>query len=391
MCLYYDDRLGELRVGLYSSESNGDHVLFVVVFYSQENSVHLSSVPYRSLSSYGINHTDVNKTMKPAVELVNRSALPISSQLHSVTVQPTPMETTTLTPLPVTVPSIPSTNSSVFFIQATVNISRPLKPSPVLPSPPPLVSPSRQPIFQNQSLPLTQHQLTPQNQASPQRQPAPQHQFASQLSPQRQSTSQHILTPQTRSQRQFNPQRQSTSQSSSQRQPTQHKLTPQTHSQRQPTYHRRHYSRKSFSSSSVTLPGRRIEHYPHATYLGFDYPHDHIKDSVLRVRLHTLVSQEQATIADLAQSHIYRREYYQHCFDSLVPLYKRTKAQRYMYANNVFLGVRRDSQGSCPGCRLKKPFHYNTNMKQIRKFVGNREVFNIVTNINGILAPFLSL
>ena len=104
-----------------------------------------------------------------------------------------------------------------------------------------------------------------------------------------------------------------------------------------------------------------------------------------------LVSQEQATIADLAQSHIYRREYYQHCFDSLVPLYKRTKAQRYMYANNVFLGVRRDSQGSCPGCRLKKPFHYNTNMKQIRKFVGNREVFNIVTNINGILAPFLSL
>ena len=30
-------------------------------------------------------------------------------------------------------------------------------------------------------------------------------------------------------------------------------------------------------------------------------------------------------------------------------------------------------------------------MKQIRKFVGNREVFNIVTNINGILAPFLSL
>lgn len=30
-------------------------------------------------------------------------------------------------------------------------------------------------------------------------------------------------------------------------------------------------------------------------------------------------------------------------------------------------------------------------MKQIRKFVGNREVFNIVTNISGILAPFLSL
>lgn len=34
VCLYSDDRLGEPRVGLYSSESNGDHVLFVVVFYS---------------------------------------------------------------------------------------------------------------------------------------------------------------------------------------------------------------------------------------------------------------------------------------------------------------------------------------------------------------------
>ena len=33
MYLYYDDRLGELRVGLYSSESNGHHVLFFVVIY----------------------------------------------------------------------------------------------------------------------------------------------------------------------------------------------------------------------------------------------------------------------------------------------------------------------------------------------------------------------
>ena len=102
----------------------------------------------------------------------------------------------------------------------------------------------------------------------------------------------------------------------------------------------------------------------------------------MRSRLRTLVPLERATVANLAKSQTYRRKYYESCFDSLVPI-STNATLRSQNFNNVFLGVKRDKQGDCEGCPLKTPVRYNVVGRHIRKFVGNTEVFDIVTNKNG--------
>ena len=122
-----------------------------------------------------------------------------------------------------------------------------------------------------------------------------------------------------------------------------------------------------------------------------NYPHDHLNDHDLRSRLRVLVPMERRVIASLSKSETYRKEYYASCFNSLVPLSENgSEALLTKSHDNVYLGVKRDAYGDCEGCPLEKPIHYESNSKPIRKFVGNREVFNIVTNTNGMPGSPLS-
>ena len=112
-----------------------------------------------------------------------------------------------------------------------------------------------------------------------------------------------------------------------------------------------------------------------------DYPHDHVDGVTLRKRLQALQPLEQQVIADKARIETNGRNYYLHCFDSLTPI---SQVQNHSVLNKyhdyVYLGVHRYSNGDCEGCPLNKSIHYDLRNTQIRKFVGNREVFNIITN-----------
>ena len=112
-----------------------------------------------------------------------------------------------------------------------------------------------------------------------------------------------------------------------------------------------------------------------------DYPHDHIDKTTLLSRLDALLPLESSTISKYANIDTYGRDYYLHYFDSLTPV---SQLQNHSVLNNyhdyVYLGVHRYSNGDCEGCPLNYPIHYGLRNTQIRKFVGNREVFNIITN-----------
>lgn len=123
---------------------------------------------------------------------------------------------------------------------------------------------------------------------------------------------------------------------------------------------------------------------PVATYWKMDFPPDHLNDTMFGSRLDVLVPMEKTMIASYSQMNSYRQEFYESCFDSFVPLSEDgSKAFLKKNRNNVYLGVRRDKNGDCEGCSLKSPIHMSTDWRRIRKFVGNREVFDIITNENG--------
>ena len=147
-----------------------------------------------------------------------------------------------------------------------------------------------------------------------------------------------------------------------------------------------------FPASSIRTPNDRKEmHHPRISYQGLDHPQDYVNKSELLNRLNVLIPIEQAAIANSSKLHTYRRDFYYHCFDSFVPLSDNgSKPFLNNNHNNVYLGVKRNTQGDCEGCALKKPIHMNNTWKRIRKFVGNREVFDIITNDNRILILFLS-
>ena len=144
---------------------------------------------------------------------------------------------------------------------------------------------------------------------------------------------------------------------------------------------------KQFNSSSQgALQSDQMQiHTPRFVYPRMDYPHDHVHDRDLRGRLRVLVPMEKRVIASLSQFQSFRKEYYANCFKSLIPLSENgsqillTKSH-----DNVYLGVRRNAKGDCEGCPLAKPIRYSNNRKPIRKFVGNREVFNTMTKKNGV-------
>ena len=139
-----------------------------------------------------------------------------------------------------------------------------------------------------------------------------------------------------------------------------------------------------FSSKGITKSRRRI-HTPQKTYEGLEYPHDHVSEPELRNRLQVLLPKEQAVISAYSKSHSYRRQFYMHCLDSYIPI--STKGNRTFlksHRDSVYLGVNRSAQNDCDGCLLRTPIHYRYSRNRIRKFVGNREVYDIITDENGI-------
>ena len=147
-----------------------------------------------------------------------------------------------------------------------------------------------------------------------------------------------------------------------------------------------------YSSQGASGPFcRRPVDTPVAVYSALNFPHDHLNNSYFEDRLDVLYRTEKSVIANSSKLHTYRRDFYYHCFDSFVPLSDNgSKPFLNNNHNNVYLGVKRNTQGDCEGCALKKPIHMNNTWKRIRKFVGNREVFDIITNDNRILILFLS-
>ena len=140
----------------------------------------------------------------------------------------------------------------------------------------------------------------------------------------------------------------------------------------------------AITSIKATAIPQRQKHTPQITYRGLDYPRDHVSEGTLRARLQVLLPLEQAVISTHSKSHAYRREFYAHCLDSFIPV-SENGSDVFLKKNhvNVYLGVKRDSQNDCDGCLLKSAILYRDTKKPIRKFVGNREVFDIVTNDNG--------
>lgn len=147
------------------------------------------------------------------------------------------------------------------------------------------------------------------------------------------------------------------------------------------------------NSSSPTFVSfsRRYTHVPHFTYPQTNYPHDHIINARLKKRLDVLVPMEQRVISFYSNSETYRRDYYANCFDSLVPL-SDNGSEAFLEKNrdNVYLGVKHNAQGDCDGCPRKKPIRFRTIDRRIRKFVGNREVYDINTRNHGLLLFLLS-
>ena len=119
------------------------------------------------------------------------------------------------------------------------------------------------------------------------------------------------------------------------------------------------------------------------SYRSMDYPHDHINEKQLVERLDTLLPLEQTVIEQFSTGHQNLRNYYKGYFNSLVPLSDDDDSHSVKVNHrNLYIGVKRDAHGNCDGCPLKKSFHYAESGKQIRKFVGNREVFDIITHEN---------
>ena len=130
---------------------------------------------------------------------------------------------------------------------------------------------------------------------------------------------------------------------------------------------------------------------PVEVYMELDYPHDHLNDTLYQSRLAVLYALEKEAIANYSLSLPSHRSFYDHCFDSFVPLSGNgSRAFLNKSRKNVFLGVERSDRGDCEGCPLRNPIRMSREWKRIRKFVGNREVFDIVTNENGSLLRSLS-
>lgn len=89
-------------------------------------------------------------------------------------------------------------------------------------------------------------------------------------------------------------------------------------------------------------------------------------------------------ISAYSKSLSYRRQFYKHCLDSFIPVSKNgNSAFLKSNRNNVYLGVQRNALNDCDGCLLKSAILYKETTNHIRKFVGNREVFDIITDNNG--------
>lgn len=131
---------------------------------------------------------------------------------------------------------------------------------------------------------------------------------------------------------------------------------------------------------------------PVEEYMELDYPHDHLNNTLYYNRLAVLSALENETIVNYSLSLPSHRNFYDHCFDSFVPLSNNgSRAFLNKSRGNVFLGVERSDRGDCEGCPLRNPVRMSRKWKRIRKFVGNREVSDIVTNENGSLLLTLSL
>lgn len=116
-----------------------------------------------------------------------------------------------------------------------------------------------------------------------------------------------------------------------------------------------------------------------------------MNNSCLNHRISTLVSIEQQVISYYSQSETYRKEFYENCFDSLVPLSENGSAAFLLKNhNNVYLGVKRTAKGVCEGCMRKRSIRYKQRDRQIRMFIGNQEVDDFVTDNTRILVFFLS-
>ena len=114
-----------------------------------------------------------------------------------------------------------------------------------------------------------------------------------------------------------------------------------------------------------------------------------MNNSCLNHRISTLVSIEQQVISYYSQSETYRKEFYENCFDSLVPLSENGSAAFLLKNhNNVYLGVKRTAEGVCEGCMRKRSIRYKQRDRQIRMFIGNQEVDDFITDNTRILVFF---
>ena len=156
---------------------------------------------------------------------------------------------------------------------------------------------------------------------------------------------------------------------------------------------RDHYSTslqlsRILSNTTYTFSQQHV-HVPLFTHPSVSFPHDHMNNSCLNHRISTLVSIEQQVISYYSQSETYRKEFYENCFDSLVPLSENGSAAFLLKNhNNVYLGVKRTAEGVCEGCMRKRSIRYKQRDRQIRMFIGNQEVDDFVTDNTRILVFF---
>ena len=156
---------------------------------------------------------------------------------------------------------------------------------------------------------------------------------------------------------------------------------------------RDHYSTsvqisRILSNTTYTFSQQHV-HVPLFTHPSVSFPHDHMNNSCLNYRISTLVSIEEQVISYYSQSETYRKEFYENWFDSMVPLSENGSAAFLLKShNNVYLGVKRTAKSVCEGCLRKRPIRYKKRDRQIRKFIGNQEVDDIVTESSSILVFF---
>lgn len=144
------------------------------------------------------------------------------------------------------------------------------------------------------------------------------------------------------------------------------------------------------SNTTYTFSQQHV-HVPLFTHPSVSFPHDHMNNSCLNHRISTLVSIEQQVISYYSQSETFRKEFYENCFDSLVPLSENGSAAFLLKNhNNVYLGVKRTAEGVCEGCMRKRSIRYKQRDRQIRMFIGNQEVDDFITDNTRILVFFLS-